>query len=282
MRTKTRRACAILLTLRSVLLGELIDGHQRVPHYKNTYLKQVILRLDFARLTVLQTDQETPFTADMKPRYPEVNSNPAAQISFVMGPGGMNFGSQNTGWVRVHKVPQGTAPRSVTLAPDFLALEYGAGAYEHFDELREQCTFMLNSFRNRFGAVQFTRIGLRYVNEITLSEGGPLDWDGIINPNLVTAVKAGMLPDLKMARSLHQLIALKDDVSVVLVYGINNPDFPNPIARRQFILDLDCYVSGVVESGEADDRIKEVNALAEDVFEHSIEDGLRQIMGIVQ
>ena len=85
-----------------------------------------------------------------------------------------------------------------------------------------------------------------------------------------------------MGRSVHQLIALKDDISVSLNYGINNPDFPNPVARRQFILDLDCYVSGVVESGEAEQRIRDVNALAEDIFEHSIEDGLRQKMEIVK
>jgi uncharacterized protein (TIGR04255 family) len=76
------------------------------------------------------------------------------------------------------------------------------------------------------------------------------------------------------------LIALRDDISVILNYGINNPDYPNPVARRQFILDLDCYVSGVIESGEAEQRIKDVNALAEDVFEHSIEQGLREKMGI--
>jgi uncharacterized protein (TIGR04255 family) len=168
----------------------------------------------------------------------------------------------------------------VTLAPDFLAIEYGADSYQHFDELREQAGFALDSFRNHFGAVQFNRIGLRYVNEITLTEGAPLDWDGLINPNLVTSVKAGLVNGLRMTRSVHQLIAIKDDISVILNYGINNPDFPNPVARRQFILDQDCYVSGLVESGEADQRIRDVNVLAEEVFEHSIEDGLRQKMEV--
>ncbi len=249
-------------------------------HYKKTYLKQVILRLDYNRLTALQSDQETPFTKDMRARYPEVTSNAATQFSVVFGPGGANFGQQGAGWIRVHKVED--KARSVTLAPDFLAIEYGEGSYDHFDELRTQVEFVLGSFRRHFGTVQFTRIGLRYVNEITFQEGGPLDWDGLINANLVTSVKAGLPKGLRMGRSVHQLIALKDDISVSLNYGINNPDFPNPVARRQFVLDLDCYVSGVVESGEAEQRIRDVNALAEDIFEHSIEDGLRQKMEIVK
>jgi len=249
-------------------------------HYKQTYLKQVILRLDFGRLAVLQTDQETPFTEDMRARYSDVISNPATQLTFFLGPGGVNVGQQEASRIRVHKAPD--TARSVTLAPEFLSIEYGQDSYRHFDELREQVGFVLNSFRNHFGTMQFTRLGLRYVNEITLTEGGPLDWDGIINPQLVTSVKAGLQSGLRMARSSHQLVALKGDISLILNYGINNPDFPNPVARRQFILDLDCYISSIIEFGEAEERIKEVNALAEDVFENSIEDGLRTKMEILQ
>lgn len=252
-----------------------------MPHYQKTFLKQVILRLDYARLVALQVEQPPPFTEDMKPRYPEVTANQIQHFSVMMTPPGMNFGQQSAvGWIRVHKAKD--TARSVTLAPDFLAIEYGGEAYQHFDELAEQASFVLASFRKHFGMVQFTRIGLRYVNEITFPEGGPLEWDGLINPKLVTSVKAGLLKDSRMARSFHQLIALRDDISVLLSYGIFNPEFPNPVARRQFVIDLDCYVSGVVESIEAERRIKDVNTAAEEVFENSIEDGLRKVMGIVK
>jgi len=249
-------------------------------HYKKTYLKQVILRLDFSRLAALQAEQETPFTADLRTQYPEVTATPVTQFSLMVAPVGVNLGQQGAGWMRVHKAQD--VARSVTLAPEFVAIEYGVEAYKHFDELRDQVGFVLGSFRKHFGAVPFTRIGLRYINEITLTEGAPLDWDGLINPSLVTAVKAGMHDGLRLARSAHQMVAIKDGISVVLNYGVNNPDFPNPVARRQFILDLDCYISSLVESGEAEQRIRDVNKLAEDVFENSIGDGLRDKMERVQ
>jgi hypothetical protein len=69
-------------------------------HYNKTYLKQVILRLDYGRLGVLQTDQETPFTQDMRARYPDVTSNAATQFSVFIAPGGVNFGQQGAGWMR--------------------------------------------------------------------------------------------------------------------------------------------------------------------------------------
>jgi uncharacterized protein (TIGR04255 family) len=202
------------------------------------------------------------------------------QFSVVMGGiGGVNFGQQAGGYVRLHKTADGK--RTLTLTPDFLAVEYAAGAYDHFVELKEQIGFVLQAFRDNFESVQFTRIGLRYVNEITRSEGDALDWAGLINPDLVTSVKAGLHNGLRMTRSAHQLIALKDDITVILNYGINNPDFPNVVARRQFVLDLDCYISGVVESGDVEQRIKDVNGLAEKIFENSIGDDLRTEMGTV-
>jgi uncharacterized protein (TIGR04255 family) len=248
--------------------------------YQSTFLSQVILRLDYGRLVALQIDRESPFTQDMRARYPVVKSSQATQLSVTMGAQGMNVGQQGSGWMRSHATEN--AQRTVTLAPDFLAIEYGAGQYRDFAEFREQAAFVLQTFRKHFGAVQFNRIGLRYVNEITLNDGGPLDWDGLINSALVTSVKAGMVNGLRMTRSIHQLIAIKDDITVILNYGINNPDYPNPVARRQFILDLDCYISGLIESSDLERRISDVNTLTEVLFEHSIEDGLRSKMGIIQ
>jgi uncharacterized protein (TIGR04255 family) len=250
-------------------------------HYNKTFLKTVILRLDYSRIARLLTDQETVFTQEMKARYPDVTSMPAVQFSVLTGGlgGGVNFGQQGGGYVRLHKTAD--AKRILTITSDFLAIEYASGAYEKFAELREQIGFALRSFREHFGAVQFTRIGLRYVNEIIRQEGSPLDWAGLINPDLVTSVKAGLHNGLRMTRSAHQLIALKDDATVILNYGINNPDFPNVVARRQFVLDLDCYISGIVESGDVEAKIKDINSLAEKVFENSIGVDLRTEMGIV-
>jgi uncharacterized protein (TIGR04255 family) len=251
------------------------EVRQRV-HYQKTFLKQVILRLDYARLGVLQTEQETPFTSDLRIAYPEVISSPAVNFAVMFGVGGLNVGQQATGYMRVHKAKD--VNRSVTLAPDFLALEYGESAYEHFKVLRSDFSLILDRFRDRFGPVQCFRIGLRYVNEINLPQGSALDWDGLIDPSLVTSVKAGLLSGFRLTRSVHQLVAIRDDVSVLLQYGINNPDFPNPVSRRQFVLDQDCYISGLVEFDEVEQRLKDINAVAEQVFEESIEDGLRDLM----
>ena len=63
-------------------------------HYKKTYLKQVILRLDYNRLAAFLTDQETPFTKDMGVRYPEVTSNAATDSRRSSGQAARILGSR--------------------------------------------------------------------------------------------------------------------------------------------------------------------------------------------
>jgi uncharacterized protein (TIGR04255 family) len=68
---------------------------------------------------------------------------------------------------------------------------------------------------------------------------------------------------------------------VLVNYGIHNPEFPNPVVRRQFILDTDCSVSGGVASSDIRGKIDELHVLTSEVFENSIDDGLREKMGII-
>lgn len=77
---------------------------------------------------------------------------------------------------------------------------------------------------------------------------------------------------------MHQLLAVQDDVNLVLNYGLFNTEYPNPIARRNFVLDLDFSISGEIRSGDLLARIADLNQRGENLFESIIENGLREIM----
>jgi uncharacterized protein (TIGR04255 family) len=83
---------------------------------------------------------------------------------------------------------------------------------------------------------------------------------------------------MKLTRSMHQLATIDDDVSLLLNYGILNQEFPNPVARRSFIIDLDFSMAGEIHANELIARISELNGKAEGLFESVIDDGLREIM----
>jgi uncharacterized protein (TIGR04255 family) len=126
-----------------------------------------------------------------------------------------------------------------------------------------------------------TRIGLRYVNEINLKTGQALEWDGMIADELVASAKAAVPDDMAIIRSMHQLQMQQGETSLLLHYGLANPDFPAPVARRQFVLDIDCWQQGTIDVRDIVLKLETLNASCEATFERSIRDDLRKLMGVI-
>jgi uncharacterized protein (TIGR04255 family) len=244
--------------------------------YLKNFLTRVVLRLDFQPVALLQTETRTPFSDEIRTRFPDVSSQQSRQIQFNVGPAGSGFEQKFAGYIWSHQKDK----RSVVLSPDSLTIDYGAGEYVDDPEFLDVFEFVYASFEKNIGVGEFTRVGMRFIDEIVFDQGDPLDWDNLINPNLVASVKAGLKKDCRLTRSMHQVTMRRDDVAMIFNYGLQNPDFPNPIVRRIFALDYDAYISSAVPARDVRGRIRELQAECVSKFEESIEDGLRKIMGI--
>lgn len=246
-------------------------------HYQKNYLTNVILRLDFEPIQALRESKKVEikpeFSARLASIYPIVVGQPTAMLSLNIGPTGSGINQQITG-IQWHHRKAENGTRVIVLAPDFLSVEYGKGDYDHFPPFRGEVEVALTALQGLYSVSKFTRIGLRYINEISIPEGNALEWTGIIAPDLVTAALAGKEANASVVRSMHQLHVRQDECEMVFNYGIHNPDFPNTLARRAFILDYDCSKSGV-ESGQALETIDKLNRVCETMFEQSIGPDLR-------
>lgn len=250
-------------------------------HYQNNYLSKVVLRFDFDPILALQSSVQVEvkpeFSRRIEGTFPHVIGQPIANFRFNMGPAGSGVTEQIMGIQWHHrKIENGTIV--VVVGPTFLAIEYGKNDYHHFPLFRAEVEEVLLAFQTLYQVPMFNRIGLRYINEIILTEGNPLDWDNLIAPDLITAVKACTVEGMDMVRSMHQLHVRKNDSIIVFNYGLSNPDFPNILARRVFVLDYDCSQTGVT-SIDALNSLNELNRISESMFERSIGDGLRAEMG---
>ncbi len=251
-------------------------------HYKKNFLSKVIFKIDFGSVVTKTQDDElaSKFAAGIKTNYPIAESKPLSEISMKMSRSGSSIRQEIIGKVREHTNKEGK--KILILNPDFLLLEYREGAYSHFPDFKDDMSLIYNEFQNIFDIPTFSRIGLRYINEIKFSEGTPLNWKNIIKDSFVESTFAGLLKEMKLTRSMHQFMAKHgEDISVLFQYGIFNPEFPNPISRREFILDIDCFISATVEKTEIIGRLEELNKVAEVMFENSIDDGLRKEMEVV-
>ena len=205
---------------------------------------------------------------------------PIMEMKVNMTPEGGGFEHRIMGTQWVHrKTVDGTA--ALTLASNYISLEYGPGDYSTFDAFFSEFAFLITTLSDDFGTSEVDRIGLRYINEIRLP-GRALDWDGIIRDELVAAIKAPAVANGRLLRSMHQVIEQHGDDQVILNYGIFNPDYPAPVVQRFFILDVDCNRQGLIQTTEALACVRQLNVLATEAFESNIDDGLRKFMEVVQ
>jgi len=249
--------------------------------YKNDFLTKVVLRLDFPMEPGLQGDHKPDISAKIADRFPNVEGVENTQISFTVSPDSSGMEQSRKGWIWLHKTHEHKNEKAATIAPDFLALEYFQGQYINFNEFTDNFDHIFSNFQKLYNVEEFSRIGLRYINVFNILEGSALDWKDLMAKDLNTSINAGVLSGHRVTRSMHQLHTARDDVSVLLNYGIHNPEFPNPVVRRQFILDTDCSVSGGVANGDVRNQIELLHTVASEVFESSIDDGLRTEMEIV-
>jgi uncharacterized protein (TIGR04255 family) len=249
-------------------------------HYRRNFLSKVVCRLDFGEVPALKGQAKPEFSTRIEQTFPIATGKPTAVVSLMVGPKGSGIQQELSGMIWEHK-KKSDGTQVLNLAPTFLSLEYGTNDYDHFPPFRAELQLAFTELQALYQVAQVTRIGLRYINEIALQQGQALDWHGLLNPNLITSVKAGLPENLDLLRSLHQIHAQRDGMSLMFHYGAFNPDYPNPLVRRHFVLDIDASRSEPTLVGEVMQHIDRLNQYCETQFEASIENGLREKLEII-
>jgi uncharacterized protein (TIGR04255 family) len=148
--------------------------------------------------------------------------------------------------------------------------------YQNHDQFHAMINEVFDCVRMAYKAI-ITKASLRYINNIHFSTGSTFDFDGLIDPDLLCSMRkfTGKRP----SRSMGNMVLTPPDSSITTIfnYGFFNSQFPNLVVKREFVLDYDCQC----QTTERDDLINILLLLrdnANDLFESSIADGLRQIM----
>lgn len=246
-------------------------------HYKRNFLSRVILRVDYDTLAALQSQQRSELSDRIKNDYPIVNGTPVGSLVVNVSPTGSGIQQQIMGMQWEHRKVQG-GTKVLFFTPDHLSLEYGQGDFDHFPPFRAEFDAAFDALSQLYSNVRVTRIGLRYVNQVRFEQGNALDWDELLAPHLVAATKAGIPNNASLVRSMHQLHVRQNNLSLLLHYGIFNPEYPAAVSRREFVLDIDSHRSELTPNNEVLAIIADLNETCETTFEACILDGLRAQM----
>jgi uncharacterized protein (TIGR04255 family) len=243
--------------------------------YKSNFLKKVILRVDFERIELASLGKF--YNAELKKSF----SDPLKKESLEVGIES-NFTSGEIKQVKttypawISKSLSGT--KKFEVSEKYLFIEYDV--YEDSTELLSDTKNIVVNFLATFDVKTINRIGLRYINEITIDSGNPIDWDDYINENLLGSIKFSQNLEKNTSRAFSTLIFKEEDADVSFRYGIWNKQYPSMITQKEFVLDYDCFTVLPINPKEEDIEklISNFNTYSETLFEASISDKLRKLM----
>jgi uncharacterized protein (TIGR04255 family) len=262
----------------NALLGKDNMGNK----YRKPFLKSVIFRIDLAQPLSQSKQLVADFHEIIKDVFPNREDTAGIILKATFGTEGKDRGTVKQSQRTVTKYKFSNIDGKIILMleeePSNLSLLFNS--YNNSDELNKLVSLIATTIIKVYGSILIKRIGLRYINNINLNEGSAFDWALFINNRLISMLD--FPPDKgTTSRVLGRIELNKDTHKVQFYFGLANPEYPNRIARKEFVLDYDCYVN---EDVNITDVLKTVKILHDEIkilFEISILDGLREKMGVI-
>lgn len=254
-----------------------------MPHYEKNFITQAVIRADLK-------DGTAPIMA-------QLGEGVLAALADYPQRGAAN---RTRTEVRIQKTPQGpvkdtrtvnfiehsflTADRTGQAAVSSDHIYVATRRYESYAPLRDGFLELLEAVTAQWPGLYIRRLGMRYINEIKLpdADAGPglgADfWEHYVNPFLLGglrfAANAGAL-----ARHMCTTELNYGTDRATIRYGIFNGDYPKPIRRREFVLDVDTFCLTDLAPTDLGPKLDDYHKAACQVFEAAVTDALRTRMG---
>jgi len=255
----------------------MIEAEPQKTIYKRNFITNVIFRIDYPKiLNLSEKNPPSKFQDTIIKRFPQIKENRQSKIKTeIVKDSTFNINAESSvSWSFLNR----EKTIKTTIDSDYLIIEYFR--YKNFTEFFKTIKYILDNFMKLYNIKIVNRLGLRYINQIKIDTGNPLDWDNLIAPSLFSVSKDFVKESDRnsISRSMHLLEINEEKNKLVFQYGMHNSEYPNPINRKEFILDYDCISKEEIEKVEIFNTIKIFNTIISKWFELSIMDGLRKEM----
>jgi uncharacterized protein (TIGR04255 family) len=242
--------------------------------YKNTFLKEVIFKADFPTLVQgVEKGLSAKVSKAILGKFPLSEPQKAHAQEFQFS-GGSNFQAKSSEimqWI-FH-----SQNRDRTLAITQEAFSYTSREYKTYETLVEDINAPIKEFFSDYKDLTSSRLGLRYVNVIEIEEGHPLEWKDYLNEDMLGIIDFNQDKEF-LTRMFHILEYNFEGLLIKFQFGIANPDYPAPVRKKQFVLDIDAYSQGAFEYSDIADFVTQAHKKIQSLFEMSITNKTRELM----
>ncbi|NPV61892.1 MAG: TIGR04255 family protein [Methanotrichaceae archaeon] len=248
--------------------------------YINNYLKNVIFRIDFAQPLVSSKKSVDNLYNLIKIAFQKRESikRTTLQAEIVTNKKS-NRVTQSQQTVTDYRFSDESQSKILMLEP-LSNINLTFNIYKNSTELKNVINLVVNSVIEVYGDVEIKRTGLRYINDIVLPEGNAFDWAPFINSSLISSLE--FVPEkTNLSRAMGIIELNRENHKILFQYGMYNPEYPNSIGQKVFVLDYDCYTTEILNTSNINDMVNILQKDEEELFERSIEDGLREKMVVI-
>ena len=243
-----------------------------VNKYKNNYLSNVIIQLDYDPVRRFFENIPNDIIDKLKNDYIfHQNKISDVKLNIVTG-------ARIETAIPVWEFTSDEHNLTVQFTQNFL--KFNCTKYKTFNDLVKLITPITELVKNDVNI--FRRVGVRYVNQIDLDEENPTEWTNYINEALISPINNWCDNDSRnnLARAMSQIMIVEEDYTLNFNYGIYNPIYPNKLIQKQYILDFDCYGKNI-EYVDVNTTLNKFNAVITSAFEKSIKNPLREKMEVI-
>ena len=160
-------------------------------------------------------------------------------ITGVLAPTGITQQPARRAW----QLQSSTDSYSVGLRPDNVSLE--TQNYEGWKEFRVQLEALIKAVEDIFSPSRMLRLGVRYINQLTLEDGQ------LIGPDIITERLLGILLDERFGPSVsatEQTVLLDVDETAGIKCILRHGLYPRGDGPRSYLLDIDINQDGTTQA----------------------------------
>ena len=252
--------------------------------YQRTFLSDVILRVDFVSIEESLKKTISPDVRNICVKYfpiPEERNVETQQVLVTNEPGVQNTVLNKEQFLEWHFFGK-EKEKELCISSNCMFVDIKR--YTSFIDLQQQFFEIMDVLLQKYPAIRINRIGLRYVNQISLpSEKKPRNswhnyWNKYISDALVKSL-AFVDNDSALARHMSSVEMNYGDYLLRFQYGIFNPDYPAANKKNIYVIDTDIYATGLIDSDDVKAYAAEFHAKANEWFEKAIKQELRDKLG---
>tara|TARA_B100000508_G_scaffold60333_1_gene47127 strand:- start:169826 stop:170578 length:753 start_codon:yes stop_codon:yes gene_type:complete len=241
--------------------------------YNKNFIKQTIFRIDYPLILKLAEESPASLQESISEIFPNVEVLEHLMKFNLNGGEDKDIGGVNKVW----RFKSRDDSKILEVSSEYLVIV--EKNYTNFTDFSNLVNQVIEAFSENYSFQYIKRIGLRYVNEISI-EGAESTAEGLrpyLNESLLSHLNFIEEEDLIRTQNIFELESNENRRTKVR-YGLINENYPNLLQDSKFTIDIDCYNSSSIEEAGLSAETVALNALATEYFEKSIHDGLRTVL----